>query len=80
MSDDRTELIEELDLLRRLPAKRSLTNRNDLRRITRTEGSLTDLHGKDLVLSVKELEANLDSMLGSIKEYQGFLSRTKGRI
>lgn len=80
MADERTELIEELDLLHRLPARRSLTNKNDLRRITRIEGSLTDLHGKDISLTVKELEAHLDSMLGSIHEFQGFLSRTKGRI
>ncbi|MCU0800151.1 MAG: hypothetical protein MUC62_10860 [Candidatus Thermoplasmatota archaeon] len=80
MAEEKNDLIEELDLLHRLPARRSLTKRDDIGRITSIGGSRTDLHERDISFTVTELEKNLDSMLGSIQEFQGFLSRTKGRI
>ncbi len=80
MTDEMTKLIEELDRLQGVPSRRSLTKKDDLVRITGTQGSLTDLNENELSSRVKDLERHLDSMLGSIQEFQGFLSRTKGRI
>lgn len=77
MTDEITELLKELDKVERPSLKRSLTGIGGFGGIITIDGSLTDANFRDVLSDTKELEYHLDNILSSIRDYKGYLSKTR---